>query len=80
MEQLGDTGVGEQALETRRRVIIRQLHKMRVSVPRRELHEAQPVTMWIEPHRLGVDGDRRPEADAFGKITMVKLVGHSAQR
>ena len=30
--------------------------------------------MRIEPHRLGVDGDGRSEADTFGKITVVQLV------
>src|SRR5262245_8691095 len=81
MEQLDDTGVGEHSLEARCRVITgRQLHKMRVPVPRRELHEAQPVAIRIEPHRLGVDSNSRSEADTLGKITVVELVGHSARR
>src|SRR5947208_16457763 len=35
--------------------------------------------MPIEPHRRRVDGDARTEADAFGKITVVELMGHSAR-
>src|SRR5947208_6206661 len=53
---------------------------MCVSVPRRELHEAQSVAMRIEPHRFGIDGDRRSEADTLGKITVVQPVGHLAPR
>src|SRR5262249_15283272 len=53
---------------------------MGVAVPGRELDQAQPVAIWVEPHCLGVDGDDRPKADAFGQIGVIKLVAHPAPR
>jgi hypothetical protein len=41
---------------------------MRVSVAGRELHKAQPVAMWIEAHRFGVDRDHGAEIEAIGQI------------
>src|ERR1700739_1474745 len=49
---------------------------MSVPIPRRELDEAQPVAVRVEPHRFGVDGDSRPVTDAFWQVAVIKFVGH----
>ena len=49
---------------------------MGVAVAGRKLDDAQPVAMRVQPHRLGIDRDRRPEIDAFGKVAAVKPVSH----
>src|SRR5947209_18370465 len=36
--------------------------------------------MRVEPHRLGVDRNNRPEVEPFGQITAIKPVGHAGQR
>src|SRR5208282_5798725 len=70
-------GVEEKAPEPRRRVGTGcELHEMRVPVSCRELYQAQPVAMRVEPHRLGVDGDGRAELDALGQVAPMQLVGH----
>ena len=52
---------------------------MRVAVSGRKLDEAQPVAMRVEPHRLGIDGDHRPQVDIFGQVTAIKPMGHPRQ-
>ena len=59
VKELGHPGVGEQPLQPGRAIAAwRELDQMRVPVSGRELDEAQPVAMRVEPHRLGVDRDR----------------------
>src|SRR5580693_4004837 len=36
--------------------------------------------MRVQPHRLGVDGDCRPEVDAFRQIAAMQLMAHAAPR
>src|SRR5579863_475287 len=81
VEQLGDRRIGHQRLEARRLIISRaQLHEMRVAVARRQLHETQPVAMRVEPHRLGINRDRRSEVDAVGKVAAMERVAHASLR
>ena len=81
MEQLGYAAIGQQLPQPRRRVgPRRELHEMRVPIAGRELDEAQPVAMRVEPHRLGVDRNNRSEVEPFGQITAIKSIGHPGQR
>src|SRR5271165_423400 len=80
MEQLCDARVGQELPQPRRPVGARcELHEMGVPVAGRQLDEAQPVAMRVEPHRLGVDRDDRAEVEPFGKITAIKSIGHPEQ-
>ncbi len=77
MEHLLDPGVAEKSAEIRRAVMRPpELHQMTVAVAGRELHEAQPVAMRMQAHRLGVDGDDGAEIDALGQIFLVQLDLH----
>src|SRR5271170_1208540 len=81
MEQLGYAAIGQQFPQPRRRIAPgRELHEMRVPIAGRQLDEAQPVAMRVEPHRLGVNRDNRSEVEPFGQITAIKSVGHSRQQ
>src|ERR1700749_1452374 len=81
MEQLGYAAIGQQFSQPRRRVgPRRELHEMRVPIAGRQLHEAQPVAMRIEAHRLGIDRNNRSEVEPFRQITAIKSIGHSGQR
>src|SRR5438270_13683139 len=51
---------------------------MGIAVAGRQLNQAQPVAMRVEPHRLGVDSDRRNEGEALGKLAMMQLMAHAA--
>src|SRR5271155_5753070 len=81
MEQLGYAAIGQQFLQPRRGVGPgRELHEMCVPIAGRQLDEAQPVAMRVEPHRLGVDRNNRSEVEPFGQITPIKLIRHPGQR
>src|SRR5579862_8106809 len=53
---------------------------MSVAVAGRKLHQAKPVAMRVQPHRLGVDRDSRPKIDPFGEIASVELMAHATLR
>ena len=75
MKQLGDVGIGEQPPQPWRVVAAGgELHEMGVAVAARELHQAQPVAMRVEPHRLGVDRHRLAEFDALRQVAVMKPV------
>ena len=58
VEDLERPRVRQQRLEARRRPVLAvELHEMGGAVAGRELHQAQPVAVRLEPQRLGVDGD-----------------------
>src|SRR6202045_1030085 len=81
MEQLGYAAIGQQLPQPRRRVAPRRkLHEMRVPIADRQLDEAQPVAMRVEPHRFGIDCNNRSEIEPFGQITAIKPIGHPGQR
>src|SRR5580700_111420 len=53
---------------------------MSVAVAGRQLDEAQPIAMRVEPHRFGVDRNNRSETEPFGQITAIKSISHAGQR
>ena len=68
VEQLQHRRVGEQPPQVGRVVAAGgELHEMGVAVAARELHEAQPVAVRVEPHRLGIDRDRIAEQSPSGR-------------
>jgi hypothetical protein len=42
------------------------------AITRRQLNEAQPVAIDVEPQRLGIDGDAGAEVEPRGKIVLVQ--------
>ena len=48
---------------------------MRMPVAARQLHQAQPVTMRVEPHRLGIHGDDRTQREALRQVVPVQVDG-----
>ena len=77
MKDLEHARIGQKRPQVRRLVGAGgELDEMRVAVAGRKLRQAQPVAPRIEAHRLGVDGDRRAEGEALGKIALVKLNRH----
>ena len=69
------------ALRCGRRVVAAvELHEVRAAVARRELDEAQPVAIDVEPKRLGVDGDARTEGEAGRQIVLVQGDGGFSHR
>src|SRR5205085_7320353 len=58
VEDLEDGGIRQQRLQARRRPVLAvELHEVGGVVAGRELYQAQPVAMWLQAQRLGVDGD-----------------------
>src|SRR3546814_20786909 len=41
-----------------------------------DLDQAQPVAQRVQPHGLGVDGDRTRGQHAFGQVFFVEMDGH----
>ena len=77
MEDLQDRRIREQSLEVRGLGAgFGHLNDVRDAVAGRELHDAEPVTMRIEPHRLRVDRDRTAVARQVGQIPAVQPDGH----
>ena len=77
MEDLQHRGIGEQRLEPRRVIgTLGELHEMAHAIAGRELHQAQPVAMRVQSHRLGVDGDGGAKVDAFRQIAAMKMGAH----
>ena len=52
---------------------LRDAHEMGVAVARAELHEAEPVAVGVEAHRLGGDGHDRAEIEPVGKVAFMRL-------
>src|SRR5205807_9867108 len=81
MKQLGYAAVSQQLPQPRRRIGSgRELDEMRVPVAGRELEEAQPVAMRVEPHCLGVDRNDWSEVEPFREIAAIKPIGHPGQQ
>ena len=77
MEHLLDAGVAEQSAEIGARDSgPAKLHQVAFAVARRELHEAQPVAMGMEAHRLGVYGHNGAEIDTRGQVVLVQVDPH----
>src|SRR5262245_7864870 len=76
MEDLEHALIGEQALELRRLVVPAKLHELGLPVAARQLHEAKPVAMGVEPERFGIDGDGVAEDAARGQVFSMQLDRH----
>ena len=78
VEDLQDLRIGHQLLEVRRRNVVRRnLHHVGRAVARRELHDAEPVALGVEPHRFGVDRNSGAGvARQIGQIATVQANGH----
>src|SRR5688572_23259761 len=80
MEDLEDRLVGQQRLEIgSRKVAAVELHEVSGPVARRELDETEAVAVDVQPQRLGIDGDARPEAEPGGQVVLVqddRRIGH----
>src|SRR5262245_3166968 len=75
MEDLEHARVGKEALQFGRVVASGELHQDRMAIALRELHQAEPVAMGIEPHGLGVDGDRAAGQTAPREVPLIKFDG-----
>jgi hypothetical protein len=51
---------------------------MGIAVAARQLNEAQPVAMRVQPHCLGIYGNGRAEGNPVGQIAMMQLVAHAS--
>jgi len=77
MKQFENRRIGEQGAQPRRLILGGgELHEMADPIARRELHEAQPVPMRVQPHRLGVDRDDAGEVDFDRESAAVKMNAH----
>jgi hypothetical protein len=78
MENLGDRRIGEHPLDMGGVPLAwRDLNDVRRPVATRDLHDAEPVAVWIEAERFGVDGDSVADSDEVGQITFVNTYGHA---
>ncbi|MNC90881.1 hypothetical protein D3C83_70350 [compost metagenome] len=73
MEDLEHALVGEEAGKLGRIVAPGELDQHCRPVAFRQLHEAEPVTLEHQTHRLGVDGDRRPEIETVRQVAAMEL-------
>ncbi len=77
MEQLHGAGVGEKFLKVGRVVAIAlEFHEMRIAVAGRKLHEAEPVAVVLQPHRLGIDGDVALKFKPVGQVAFMQVNGN----
>src|SRR5262249_10367351 len=81
MKKFGHARISQKTGQPWRRVCAGcELHEMRVTVACRQLDYAKPVAMWVEPHRLGIDGNDRPEVCALRNVAAIKSMGHPGLR
>ena len=72
MEELEHAGIGEHPAEIGGLALAGgNLDEMAVPVPRRHLHEAEPVAAGHEAHRLAVDRHGGPQIEPLGQIAPV---------
>ena len=50
---------------------------MRIAITGLELHQAKPVAMRVQAHRLAIDGDGWSKVQPIGQIIMMKMNGHN---
>src|SRR3954451_3806321 len=78
VEQLQPCRVAQQPAQDRSLVAAgSELDEVRHAVAGRELDDAEAVPARVEAHRLGVDGDRRPEVQACRQIATMQLDPHA---
>ena len=67
------TRIAQQRLQARRRPVAAvELDEMGRAVAARELHQTEPVTVGLQPERLGVDRHRTGEAHARRQIAFMQ--------
>ena len=78
MVELQSRRIGEHRLEDGRVIGAAggEADEMLVAAPVGDLDEAEPVAAELEPHRLGIDGDRARAEHAFGQVFFVQMDGH----
>ena len=52
-----------------------QLHEVRDPVACRQLHQAEPVAMRVQAHRLGIDRDDGAEQQTLRQIVTMEMDG-----
>src|SRR5581483_515313 len=52
-----------------------QLHQVHMAVAGGKLRQAEPVTMWPQAHRLGIDRDDRAEHQILRQVVSVQMDG-----
>src|SRR3989337_2734627 len=75
MEDLERALIGEQPLQLGRVIGSGKLHQRSAAVALGELHEAEPVAIGIEAHRLGVDADRAAGEAPWGQVALIEFDG-----
>ena len=66
--------IGQESFESRRVIgFAVEFDEVCRAVAARELHEAQPVAMRIEPERLGIDRDTARERQPGRQISIMQL-------
>ena len=79
VHQLDDAGITHHGRQVGRDVAAaaqrngHELHHVGSAVAGGQLHQAQPVAVQVQSHRLGVDGDDRTKAQAVRKVVAVKM-------
>ena len=77
MEDFQDHRVGQQPMEVRRLPLpLGDADDVDVAIAGRELHQAQPVAMRVQPHRLRVHGDRIAIIREVGQVPLVETDRH----
>ena len=81
VHQLDDDRVGQQALEVRAVEAVpaerrrHELHQVRLAVAGGKLHQAEPVAVRLQAHRLGIDRDHGAERQALRQVVPVQMDG-----
>jgi hypothetical protein len=52
------------------------MDEMGIAVAPRQLDDAEPVAMGVEPHGLAVDSDDGPEIETGRKVPKMDVMGH----
>ena len=78
VEQFGAGFVGEETAEVGRGVVgLREMHQMGVAAAVRQLDEAQPVAMGVQPPRLRIHRKVAVERGAVGEVVAMQVNGHA---
>ena len=52
-----------------------EFHQMRIAIAIGKLHQAQPVALVIQPHRLGIDGNIALKREVGRQIAFMQDIG-----
>src|SRR6516165_6954168 len=76
VEDLKNALIGKETRELRGVVVPADLNELGITVAARQLREAKPVAIGVEPKRLGVDGDGVAEVPPRRQIASMQLYRH----